>query len=193
MLQRAGRDEVRGLIEEAWREHSSHEVVAEHTRQRKAWLRQPPVTVADVRAMIAELPGATEGPIWGKDVGFLVGTDKRTRFARFGPPEGSNVGNLLPPDDEDTLVIFRCAQKPALLAHSPDLYFTTPHYGPPDEPGGVILRLVEHRGAEARQELAELLEDAWRDVASPESVEELDRSRAATVRRSTRKGVAGRA
>jgi hypothetical protein len=114
--------------------------------------------------VILALPGAVEGPIWGSSIGFLIGTEKKTRFARFGP----GVGNLLPPDDEDALVILRCDQRPALLAARPDRYFVTPHYGEPDEPGAVITRLSEHRAASDLEELAELLEDAWREVATPE-------------------------
>ena len=193
MIHRVGRDDARALVEDAWREHADTALVAEHTKRRKAWLRKPPITTDDVRAMVAELPGTTEGPIWGKDLGFLIGTEKRTRFARFGRPDGGGVSNLLPPDDENTFVLLRCPQKPALLADAPDRFFTTPHYGPVDEPGGVILRLAEHRGAEARQELAELLEDAWREVAPPELVDELERKRPTTVRRSTKKGVSERA
>jgi hypothetical protein len=116
------------------------------------------------------LPGVTEGPIWGKEIGFLIGAEKRTRFARFGPPVGSGVGNLLPPDDEDALVIFYCSHKPSLLASCPERFFTTPHYGPPDETGGVVTRLIENRGPAELQELAELLEDAWREVAPPELI-----------------------
>jgi hypothetical protein len=127
--------------------------------------------------VILALPGATEGPIWGQDVGFLIGSVKKTRFARFGPPEGSRVGNLLPPDDEDTLVILHCEQRPELLAASPDRFFSTPHYGGPDEPGGVILRLSEHRGPDDLREIAELLEDAWRHVAPAGLVAQLDAAR----------------
>jgi hypothetical protein len=127
--------------------------------------------------MVSALPGAHEGPIWGQQLGFRATDEKRTRFARFGPPEGDRVGNLLPPDDEDALVIFHCEQKPELLASSPDRFFTTPHYGAADEPGGVILRLVEQRGDAEHAEVAELIEDAWRAVAPPERVEELDRQR----------------
>jgi hypothetical protein len=128
--------------------------------------------------MVLELPGAVEGPIWGKDLGFLIGTEKKTRFARFGPPAGGRIGNLLPPDDENTFLVFYCPQKPELLASSADRFFTTPHYGPPEEPGGVIVRLTEFRGPAELDELAELIEDAWREVASPDLITELDGRRA---------------
>ena len=127
--------------------------------------------------MIEALPDANEGPIWGQDLGFRVGDEKRTRFARFGPPEGSKIGNLLPPDDENTLVILHCETKPALLASCAERFFTTPHYGSPDEPGGVMTRLAENRGKQDLAQLAELLEAAWRHVASPEQIAELARPR----------------
>jgi len=75
------------------------------------------------------------------------------------------------------MVIFYCHQKPELLAASADRYFTTPHYGNADEPGGVLVRLSEHRGADDLAELAELLEDAWREVATPELIEQRERER----------------
>ena len=99
---------------------------------------------------------------------------KKTRFARFGPPEATRPGNLLPPDDEGTLVILHCEQRPELLAARPDRWFTTAHYGDPTEPGAVITRLSEHRGPDDLAEIAELLEDAWREVAPPDLVAQLD-------------------
>ena len=168
LLPRVGRDELRAHIEDAWAGFASAGQRRTAAARRKRRMALPPVTHEDVRAVVRSLPGATEGPIWGSEVGFLIGSEKRTRFARFGPPEGNRVGNLLPPDDEDTLVIFYCAHKPALLASSPERFFSTPHYGPPDEPGGIITRLPDNRGEAELQELAELLEDAWAEVAPPE-------------------------
>jgi hypothetical protein len=75
------------------------------------------------------------------------------------------------------MVVFYCPQKPELLAASADRYFSTPHYGSADEPGGVIVRLSEHRGPDDLAELAELLEDAWREVATPELIEQRERER----------------
>jgi hypothetical protein len=173
-LRRAGRDAIRTQIEAAWADFAPKPRVAAYRAARTRRAKLPPITQADMRRVILELPGATEGPIWGRDLGFLIGTEKRTRFARFGPPEGSRVGNLLPPDDEDTLVVFYCQHKPELLASSADRYFSTPHYGSPDEPGGVIVRLTEHRGSDEFAELAELVEDAWREVASPDLVAQRD-------------------
>jgi len=171
-LGHAGRDEVRERIEAAWEDYAPRKRVSAHRAAQTRRTKLPAITQDDIRHVILELPGATEGPIWGKDLGFLLGTEKKTRFARFGPPAGSRVGNLLPPDDENTLVLFYCPQKPELLASCADRYFSTAHYGSPDEPGGVIVRLSEHRGPKDLAELSELVEDAWREVATPALVEE---------------------
>jgi hypothetical protein len=173
VLTQVGRDEVRDRIEQAWACFAPRRLVTTYAKKQKARAGEPPVTPDDVRRIVLALPGAAEGPIWGSSIGFLIGTDKKTRFARFGP----GVGNLLPPDDgDDTLVIFRCEQRAALLATRPDRYFTTPHYGEPEEPGSIVTRLSEHRGAAELEELAELLEDAWREVATPELVAQHDAS-----------------
>lgn len=174
LIPRIGRDELRARIETAWAGFASPAQRRSFNARRKKRAALTPVTREDIRSIVASLPGATEGPIWGQQIGFLIGTEKRTRFARFGPPVGSGVGNLLPPDDEDALVIFHCPHKPALLASCPERFFTTPHYGPPDEPGGVITRLAENRGAAELQELAELLQEAWQEVAPSELTAERD-------------------
>lgn len=174
VLRTIGRDDLRDLIESAWADRASTQAVTAHRRARARWANQTPISFDDIRQVILALPGAVEGPIWGNDPGFLIGTEKKTRFARFGPPEASRPGNLLPPDDEGTLVILRCEQRPELLAARPDRWFTTPHHGHPTEPGAVITRLSEHRGPDDLAEIAELLEDAWREVASPDLVAQLD-------------------
>ena len=167
VIRTIGRDDLRELIESAWADRAPKAAVTAHRGARARWLKLPAITFDDIREVILALPGAVEGPIWGDSRGFLIGKEKRTRFAYFGPPEGSRPGNLLPPDDEGTLVILRCEQRPELLAARPDRWFTTAHYGPPDEPGAVITRLSEHRGPGDLAEIAELIEDAWREVAPP--------------------------
>ncbi|HEX5365600.1 MAG TPA: WYL domain-containing protein [Acidimicrobiales bacterium] len=170
VLRTIGRDDLRELVESAWAGRAPKPAVSAHRRARALWAQQPTVTFDDVRKVVAALPGAVEGPIWGADPGFLVGTDKRTRFARFGPPEAGRPGNLLPPDDENTLVILRCERRPELLAARADRWFTTAHYGDPGQPGALITRLSEHRGPDDLAGIAELLVDAWREVAPPEVV-----------------------
>jgi predicted DNA-binding transcriptional regulator YafY len=174
VLGRIGRDDLRGAIEDAWRAVAPKRAVTAWARRRAAWEALPPLTHDDVRRVVLSFPAANEGPIWGTDVGFRIGPEKKGRFARFGPPVGNHVGNLLAPDDVDTLVLFACEQKPELLASRADRWFTTAHYGPPDEPGGVITRLAEWRGEDDLGELAEVIEDAWRGVASPALLAELD-------------------
>jgi hypothetical protein len=177
VLRTIGRDDLRELIESAWADRAPKAAVTAHRRAVAAWRKRSPITFDDIRAVVLALPGAAEGPIWGQSPGFLIGTEKKTRFARFGPPEAERVSNLLPPDDEGTLVVLRCEQKPELLAARPDRWFTTPHYGDATEPGGVITRLSEHRGRGDLAEIAEVLEDAWREVAPPELVAERDARR----------------
>ena len=121
----------------------------------------------DVRADGGRAPGSERGSDLGQAARVPRHRREEDPVRGFGPPEGDRVGNLLPPDDEDALVIFSCDQKPELLASSADRFFTTPHYGPVDEPGGIILRLAEQRGEAEHAEVAELLEDAWREVAPP--------------------------
>jgi predicted DNA-binding transcriptional regulator YafY len=174
VLRTIGRDQLRSAIEEAWAALAPKPAVTAHKRAATKRSNLPAITVDDIRRVALDLPGAAEGPIWGQDIGFLIGSEKRTRFARFGPPEGVRVGNLLPPDDEDTLVIFHCEQRPELLAASPDRFFSTPHYGGPGQPGGIIVRLAEHRGPAELAELAELIEDSWRTIAPPDLIAELD-------------------
>lgn len=171
------RDEVRHHVEAAWGALASAHQKASYRRRKQKRQALAPVTLDDVRRLALSLPGATEGPIWGTQVGFRVGTEKRTRFARFGPPIGDRVGNLVAPDDFEALVIFHCPTKPSLLESCPERFFTTPHYGPPDEPGGIITRLAENRGPDELQELMELLEDSWREVAAPDLVDQRDRDR----------------
>jgi predicted DNA-binding transcriptional regulator YafY len=177
LIPRVGRDELRERIEQAWESFATPSQRRSLYAARRKRAALAPVTREDIRDIILALPGAREGPIWGNEIGFLIGTEKRTRFARFGPPVGSGIGNLLHPDDEDALVILHCSSKPSLLASCPERFFTTPHYGPADEPGGVITRLAENRGTAELQELAELLEDAWRDVAPSELLVQRDSTR----------------
>lgn len=74
--------------------------------------------------------------------------------------------------DPDALVVrvIDLADKEALLLGGPDAYFTTPHY---DGHPYVLVRL-EAVGAE---ELAELIEDAWRARAPKRVVARFDEQR----------------
>lgn len=169
VLTKVPRDDVRKLIENAWASHAPKRSVTAYQKRRAALQAKPSVTEVDIRRIALALPGASWGPIWGSECGFRFGNQKKGRFARFGPPEGTRVSNLLPPDDEHALVIFHCDSKPALLASAAHLYFTTPHYGAADEPGTVIVRLPE-LSQDDLPEIAELIEDAWAAVAPPDVV-----------------------
>lgn len=169
VLTKVARDDLRRLIEDAWESHAPKRSVTAYRKARAAWEAKPSVTEADIHRIALALPGANWGPIWGSEPGFRFGDQKKGRFARFGPPEGTRVSNLVPPDDEHALVIFHCDSKPALLASAADRYFTTPHYGPIDEPGTVIVRLTELRRDDL-PEITELIEVAWAAVAPPDVV-----------------------
>jgi hypothetical protein len=96
-------------------------------------------TLADVRAIVASLPETTEKPSYGTP-GFRV-RDKL--FAR---------------EREDGLLVVFVAdlgEKEMLLRSDPGKFTTTPHY---DGHASVLVRLAEVD----REELRELLTDAWR-------------------------------
>jgi len=96
-------------------------------------------TEDDVRTIALSLPETEERPSYGTP-GFRV---KDRLFARIREP--------------GVLVVF-CAdegEKDFLLRAEPEKFFTTPHY---DGHASVLVRL----GAVDREELRELLTDAWR-------------------------------
>ena len=93
----------------------------------------------DVRAIALSLPETEERPSYGTP-GFRV---KDRLFARLREP-----GVLV-------LWVADEGEKDFLLRAEPDKFFTTPHY---DGYPSVLVRL----GAVDREELRELLTDAWR-------------------------------
>jgi hypothetical protein len=96
-------------------------------------------TEGDVRAIALSLPETEERPSYGTP-GFRV---KDRLFARIREP--------------DVLVVWCAdeAEKEFLVRAEPDKFFTIPHY---DSHPSVLVRL----SAVGRDELAELLTDAWR-------------------------------
>jgi hypothetical protein len=105
------------------------------------------VTQDDVRAMALSLPETTEKPSYGQP-GFRV---KDRLFARIR-------------EEGDVLVVW-CSdlgEKEALIASEPDKFFTTPHY---DGHPTVLVRF----DAVDKDELSELLAEAWR-VRAPKKV-----------------------
>lgn len=114
------------------------------------------VTEDDVRRLALALPATTEKPSYG-DPGFRV---KDKLFACLREREGEQV------------VVAWCAdlgEKEALIASEPDKFFTTPHY---DGHASVLVRL----SAVDEQEMAEILEDAWRARAPQRLVDQLNPS-----------------
>lgn len=156
-LDRIGRDELRELIRQSWSNHAPAKSKA--ALMRRLARTQPPLTLADIKAVIARLPGVTERAKRGRTGEALTWEASKTMFVKFG-----EASNLLAPDVTDTLMIRRCPDRPSLLATSPDRFFITRHYGDPDEPGPVLTRLSENT-REHLGELEELIIESWRDVA----------------------------
>jgi hypothetical protein len=108
-------------------------------------------TESDVRAIALALPETEERPSYGTP-GFRV---KDRLFARIREPG---------------VLLVRCAdegEKAFLLRADPEKFFTTPHY---DGHASVLVRLE----AVDRDELAELLTEAWRVRAPKRLAESLD-------------------
>jgi hypothetical protein len=115
-------------------------------------------TESDVREIALSLPATQERPSYGTP-GFRV---KDRLFARLR-------------DDGAVLVVW-CADegdKELLIGAEPDKFFTTPHY---DGHASVLVRL----SAVDRQELTELLTDAWRVRAPKRLVAAMDTEEDAT-------------
>src|SRR3954462_13575441 len=108
-------------------------------------------TEADVRQIALALPETEERPPYGTP-GFRV---KDRLFARIR---------------EEGVLLVRCAdegEKDFLLRADPEKFFTVPHY---DGHASVLVRLA----AVDREELAELLTEAWRVRAPKRLAESLD-------------------
>jgi hypothetical protein len=151
------RDEVRSLIERAWRHVAPERLRVAHEEAVAA--RPRALTVDDVRKVLLALPAVAERARslrTGDSIDWETG---RKMFVMYG-----RASNLLPPDIDDTLMIRCCPDRPAVLAESPDRFFITVHYGDPDEPGAVLTRLSENT-TDHIDELAELIEESWRAFA----------------------------
>ncbi len=97
-------------------------------------------TESDVRTVVLSLPATEERPCYGTP-GFRVGN---RLFARIR--------------DQGEVLVLWCAdegEKEFLIAAEPEKFFSTPHY---DGHASVLVRL----GAVERDELTELLTEAWR-------------------------------
>lgn len=112
------------------------------------------VTEDDVRRLALSLPATTEKPSYGTP-GFRV---KDKLFARM-----REEGDVLVVWVEDE------GEKDALIASTPDTFFTTPHY---DGHPMVLIRLT----AVELDELSELLTDSWRLRAPTRLRQEFERA-----------------
>jgi hypothetical protein len=115
-------------------------------------------TESDVREIALSLPATEERPSYGTP-GFRV---RDRLFARLR--------------DENEVLVVWCAdegEKELLIGAEPEKFFTTPHY---DGHASVLVRL----SAVDRDELAELLTDAWRVRAPQRLVAALDTEEEAT-------------
>lgn len=111
------------------------------------------VTFADVTRMARALPGVEEGTSYGTPALHV----RRKFMARLK-------------EDGETLVLkLPFVERDHLLLRDPATYYITDHYR--DYPS-VLVRLPNAREGELR----ELLESAWRRVASKRVVEAYDRS-----------------
>jgi hypothetical protein len=115
----------------------------------------------DVVTIGERLPGVESGSWWGTP-GLLVkakGKAKGKGFCRLRTDPDALVIKVADLDDRE-----------ALLRGDPETYFTTPHY---EGSAHVLVRLE----AIDDQDLAALIEDAWRLTAPRELVAAHDRSR----------------
>jgi len=116
--------------------------------------RRSPVTADTARRIFLALPGVEEGPCYGT-AGFRV---RKKFLARLR--------------DQDTVLVVKCGfdERDFRLRADPDAFFTTDHYrGYPT----VLVRLDRV----AEDELAALIEHAWRLSAPKRLLAEHDRER----------------
>lgn len=114
-------------------------------------------TWADVRRLVAALPDTDEHASYG---GHLAWRVRQKGFVWERPLRGADRAALGPaaPDEAEPVLGVQVADegvKAALIADEPDVFFTTPHF---DGYPAVLVRLERI----LVDELAELVEDAWR-------------------------------
>jgi hypothetical protein len=111
-------------------------------------------TEDDLRAIALALPGVEEKATYGKRPSWKVAG---RGFVGVWKDETSAVFMA-----EDR------GEKEALLATAPDKFFTTPHYG---ESARLLVRL----GEVTADELRPLVEESWRQVATPDLIARRER------------------
>jgi hypothetical protein len=98
----------------------------------------------------------------------LPGVEESTWFGRPSlKVKGKSMCRLRTDPDALVIRVVDLEDREALLRGNPEVYFTTPHY---DGHPYVLVRLE----AIGRQELAELIEDAWRVCAPKRLVAEYE-------------------
>ncbi|MGY2004981.1 MmcQ/YjbR family DNA-binding protein [Blastococcus sp. SYSU DS1024] len=114
-------------------------------------------TWEDVRRLVAALPDTDEHPSYGGQPSWRV-RGKGFVWARpLREAERAALGTAAPDEDEPVLGVRVPDEgvQTALLAAAPDVFLTTPHF---DGYAIVLVRLARI----PVEELAELVEDAWR-------------------------------
>ena len=111
----------------------------------------------DVRRLALALPATAEGTSWGN----LAWAVKGKAFAwerPLGKKDRADLGDAVPDGPILGVRVTDLGAKEGLLADSPHVYFTIPHF---DGYPAVLVRLDEID----ETELAEILRDAWLDRA----------------------------
>jgi hypothetical protein len=91
LLATLGRDEVREAIEQAWAAVAPKAAVTARRRKATARSKLAALRPDDVRAMVAALPGANEGPIWGRSS--ASGPPRRRRRGSPGSVRPKVIGS----------------------------------------------------------------------------------------------------
>ena len=134
-----------------------------------------PATPEDVDEICASLPETWFGTSWGDVPTWLVrqreGDTKGRGFVLYRRPHGTAVDPATGEPFTDLLVIRTpSAAEKEELVESDGPFFTIPHF---KGTNAVLVRL-SRLGEVDRDELAELITDAWRSCAPKRLVKELD-------------------
>ena len=123
----------------------------------------------DVRRLVARLPETDEHPSYGGLPSWRVKEKAFVWERPLRPAERAALGSAAPGEDEPVLGV-RVADegvKAALIADEPGVFLTTPHF---DGFPAVLVRLERL----AVEELAELVEEAWRLRAPKRLLRQVD-------------------